>query len=99
MSVRMEVEGEVLVVTLDRPKANAIDVATSLALYDAFERLQQDTALRVAVLTGSRGQVLLGGLGPQGCGLRRVDRGRPWPRWVRRADRVHRGSANPLSRQ
>lgn len=53
MSVRMEAEGAILVVTLDRPKANAIDVATSLALYDAFERLQQDTALRVAVLTGS----------------------------------------------
>jgi crotonobetainyl-CoA hydratase len=52
-TVRMEVEGEVLVVTLDRPKANAIDVATSHALYDAFQRLQQDNALRVAVLTGS----------------------------------------------
>ncbi len=52
-TVRMEVEGEVLLVTLDRPKANAIDVATSQALYDAFERLQQDNALRVAVLTGA----------------------------------------------
>ncbi len=48
----MQIEGEVLVVTLDRPKANAIDVPTSLALYDAFERLHRDDALRVAVLTG-----------------------------------------------
>jgi crotonobetainyl-CoA hydratase len=53
MSVRMDVEGEILVVTLDRPKANAIDVATSLALYDAFERLHHDRSLRVAVLTGA----------------------------------------------
>jgi crotonobetainyl-CoA hydratase len=48
----MKIEGEVLVVTLDRPKANAIDVPTSLALYDAFERLHRDDALRVAVLIG-----------------------------------------------
>ncbi len=53
MSVRTVVEGEVLVVTLDRPKANAIDVATSQALYAAFTRLQHDNALRVAVLTGA----------------------------------------------
>jgi crotonobetainyl-CoA hydratase len=49
----MEVEGAVLVVTLDRPKANAIDVSTSRALYDAFQRLQADASLRVAVLTGA----------------------------------------------
>jgi crotonobetainyl-CoA hydratase len=53
MSVRLEVQGEVLVVTLDRPKANAIDVATSHELYAAFERLQRDDGLRVAVLTGA----------------------------------------------
>jgi crotonobetainyl-CoA hydratase len=53
VSVRTEVDGEVLVVTLDRPRANAIDVATSLALYEAFQRLQDDNALRVAVLTGA----------------------------------------------
>jgi len=53
VSVRLEAEGEVLVVTLDRPKANAIDVDTSHALYDAFQRLQDDNALRVAVLTGA----------------------------------------------
>ena len=51
--VRLHVDGEVLVVTLDRPKANAIDVATSRALYRAFERLQDDPALRVGVITGA----------------------------------------------
>jgi crotonobetainyl-CoA hydratase len=53
MGVLTEVVGQTLVVTLDRPKANAVDVATSLELYDAFDRLQRDDALRVAVLTGA----------------------------------------------
>ena len=43
----------VLTITLNRPKANAIDVATSRALYAAFQQLQDDPALRVAILTGS----------------------------------------------
>jgi crotonobetainyl-CoA hydratase len=51
--VRTETSDGILVVTLDRPKANAIDVATSRALYAAFERLQRDPALRVGVVTGA----------------------------------------------
>ncbi len=43
----------VLTITLDRPKANAIDVATSLALHAAFAHLQGDPALRVAIVTGN----------------------------------------------
>jgi crotonobetainyl-CoA hydratase len=50
--VRTEVVDGVLVVTLDRPTANAIDVPTSLALYDAFARLEDDADLRVGVVTG-----------------------------------------------
>jgi acyl-CoA dehydrogenase len=53
MTVRAEPDGQTLVITLDRPKANAIDVATSLELYEAFDRLQGDDALRVAVVTGA----------------------------------------------
>jgi crotonobetainyl-CoA hydratase len=53
MGVRLVVDGDVLVVTLDRPKANAIDVPTSQELYAAFERLHRDDAVRVAVLTGA----------------------------------------------
>jgi crotonobetainyl-CoA hydratase len=52
-AVRTEVEDGVLVVTLDRPSANAIDVPTSLALYDAFARLEADPALRVGIVTGA----------------------------------------------
>ena len=51
--VRTKVVDGVLVVTLDRPRANAIDVATSHLLYDAFARLENDPALRVGVLTGA----------------------------------------------
>ena len=51
--VRAEASDGVLVVTLDRPRANAVDVATSRALYDAFARLENDPGLRVGVLTGA----------------------------------------------
>ena len=51
--VRTQVEGQTLIVTLDRPKANAIDVTTSRALYAAFDRLRQDPGLRVGILTGA----------------------------------------------
>ena len=52
-AVRTQVDDGVLVVTLDRPPANAIDVATSQALYAAFRRLQDSDDLRVGVLTGA----------------------------------------------
>ncbi|MGD9960529.1 enoyl-CoA hydratase-related protein [Nocardioides sp.] len=52
--VRTEVhEDNVLLITLDRPKANAIDVATSHALYAAIADFEADASLRVAVLTGA----------------------------------------------
>ncbi|MBU3740068.1 MAG: crotonobetainyl-CoA hydratase [Rhodoferax sp.] len=51
--VTAEVRNGVLLVTLDRPKANAIDVPTSLALYRAFDRLEADSSLRVGVITGT----------------------------------------------
>jgi crotonobetainyl-CoA hydratase len=51
--VRAAAADGVLTIVLDRPKANAIDVATSRALYAAFRRLRDDPALRVAVLTGA----------------------------------------------
>lgn len=51
--VRIEASEGVLTVTLDRPRANAIDVATSRALYVAFARLESDPDLRVGIVTGS----------------------------------------------
>ena len=52
VDVQVRADGPVLVITLDRPKANAIDVPTSRALYAAFDRLRRDPELRVAILTG-----------------------------------------------
>ncbi len=43
----------VLTITLNRPKANAINVATSRALFAAFAQFDADPALRVAILTGT----------------------------------------------
>ena len=51
--VRTEAREGVLTITLDRPKANAIDVATSRALYTAFAQLQDDPSLRVGIITGT----------------------------------------------
>jgi crotonobetainyl-CoA hydratase len=53
MSVHTEVIGSTLIVTLDVPKANAINVTTSMELYEAFVRLRDDASLRTAVLTGA----------------------------------------------
>ena len=52
-AVRTAVEGQTLVVTIDRPRANAIDVTASRALYAAFDRLRRDPRLRVAILTAA----------------------------------------------
>jgi crotonobetainyl-CoA hydratase len=50
--VRAEAADGVLTITLDRPPANAVDVATSHALYEAFARLESDASLRVGIVTG-----------------------------------------------
>jgi len=53
MTVHTDVTGSTLVVTLDNPKANAVNVATSLELYAAFARLRDDASLRAGVITGA----------------------------------------------
>ena len=52
-AVTLEPRGNVLIITLDRPKANAIDVATSMELYAAFMALDADPSLRVGIITGT----------------------------------------------
>ncbi len=51
--VRVVADGPVLEVTLDRPKANAIDAATSRELSRVFAEFRDDPELRVAILTGA----------------------------------------------
>ena len=45
--------GAVLEITIDRPKANAIDAATSRALGARFAAFRDDPDLRVAIVTGA----------------------------------------------
>ena len=45
--------GAVLEVTLDRPRANAIDFATSRIMGEVFTDFRDDPDLRVAILTGA----------------------------------------------
>jgi crotonobetainyl-CoA hydratase len=49
----VEVTDGIAVVTLDRPKANAIDAATSYALGEAFVEFERDPSVRVAIFTGN----------------------------------------------
>lgn len=51
--VHTRVDEGVLVVVLDRPKANAIDAATSREMGRVFAGFRDDPSLRVAVLTGA----------------------------------------------
>jgi crotonobetainyl-CoA hydratase len=51
--IRTERRGAVLEVTIDRPKANAIDAATSRIMGDTFAAFRDDPELRVAILTAA----------------------------------------------
>ena len=48
-------------VTLDRPKANAIDIATSQALGQAFVKLRDDPDLRVGIITAAGDRIFSAG--------------------------------------
>lgn len=52
-SLKVTRNGKILEVTLDRPKANAIDNATSRAMGELFSNFRDDPELRVAILTGA----------------------------------------------
>ena len=51
--VLTERHGAVLQVTLDRPKANAIDVTTSRSLGEVFADFRDDPQMRIAIITGA----------------------------------------------
>ncbi len=46
-------DGGILLVTLNRPPANAIDYATSRAMGEVFQAFRDDPDLRVAIVTGA----------------------------------------------
>ncbi len=51
--IRTERRGAVLEVTIDRPKANAIDAPTSRIMGEVFAGFRDDPALRCAIITGA----------------------------------------------
>jgi crotonobetainyl-CoA hydratase len=51
--VKTQTDGNVLLVTLDRPKANAIDLETSRLMGEAFRDFRDNPDLRVAIITGA----------------------------------------------
>jgi crotonobetainyl-CoA hydratase len=51
--IRCRRVGGIFEVTIDRPKANAIDLATSRLMGDIFRDFRDDPELRVAIVTGT----------------------------------------------
>jgi enoyl-CoA hydratase len=78
-SLSTEVDGDVLVVTIDRPHVrNAVDGDTARALFDTFKAFDADDALAAAVLTGAEGTFCAGADLKQvaaGPGLRKLQPG------------------------
>jgi len=52
-SIKVERNDAVLEITIDRPKANAIDAATSRRMGEVFRELRDSPDFRVAILTGA----------------------------------------------
>jgi crotonobetainyl-CoA hydratase len=52
-AIRLARDAGVLEITLDRPKANAIDGAASRRLNAVFSEFRDDPALRIAIVTGA----------------------------------------------
>ncbi|MCA3509078.1 MAG: enoyl-CoA hydratase/isomerase family protein, partial [Rhodobacter sp.] len=54
--IRTRRDGAILEVTLDRPKANAIDLATSRIMGRVFRAFRDEDSLRVAILRAEGGK-------------------------------------------
>jgi 1,4-dihydroxy-2-naphthoyl-CoA synthase len=81
--IKTYIEDGILQVTLDRPKANAIDLATSKIMGETFAAFRDDPSLRVAIITGAGDKFFCPRLGSQsrrrwGCGGWRLRRRRFW---------------------
>lgn len=61
MSVIVEKQGDITIVTIDRPdRRNAVDGKTAQALADAFRAFDADDSQKVGILTGSNGAFCAG---------------------------------------
>jgi enoyl-CoA hydratase len=81
-AVIVEKDGPVLIVTLNRPeKRNAVNCEVMCRLYDAWNQLDQDDELRVAILTG-KGDTFCAGMDLSEIG--KLMRGKPDNEWMER---------------
>jgi enoyl-CoA hydratase len=81
-AVIVEKDGHVLTVTLNRPeKRNAVNCEVMCRLYDAWNELDKDDELRVAILTG-RGDTFCAGMDLSEIG--KLMRGTPDNEWMER---------------
>ncbi len=59
--VRVEIDGTILTITIDRPKANAIDLPTSRKLGEALVYFRDNPDLKVAIITGGGEKIFCAG--------------------------------------
>ena len=61
--VLYEVRGQIAVITINRPESrNAVNLAVRVGLREAFERFDEDPAVRVAILTGAGDKAFCSGM-------------------------------------
>ena len=60
-AVKVKIENALMEVTIDRPKANTIDLATSRHLGETFAAFRDNPELRVAIITGGAGRFFSAG--------------------------------------
>ena len=82
--IRTDRRGHVLEVTLDRPKANAIDLATSRIMGEVFTAFRDDPECRVAIITGAGEKFFCPGWDLKARRRRRCGGWRLWQGRVRR---------------
>ena len=51
-NIRMEIQGHTAILTLDRPPANPVNLATVEEIDRALDTLETDAAVRVVIITG-----------------------------------------------
>ena len=59
--VRVDIENTVMLITIDRPKANAIDLPTSRKLGEALVYFRDNPELKVAIITGAGAKIFCAG--------------------------------------
>ena len=102
-AVIVEKDGHVLIVTLNRPeKRNAVNCEVMCRLYDAWNELDRDDELRVAILTG-KGPTFCAGMDLSEIG--KLSAGKAENEWMemrlrsaRDIDRTRRATPRPIRR-